>query len=164
MGKPRRRNTIDLAAILAHLEELRTEFPHLTSSLSTVHAHVDLFLEWPKQAGLSFPVSLNLQGDELHLNAGDALRVEWFPADQPGVLATFLKAVRSLLSGESRVVEYSRRGRCFKAQLQRSEGEGWVPVATWVTWHLPGWWRTTIHVLRNLPRAAAPEARHADAD
>src|SRR5687768_8019271 len=116
MRTPQRRRAVDLAAILARFEELRTEFPHLTSSLSTEHAPMDLHLEWPRQAGLSFPLSLSLQGDELHLNAGDVFWVEWFPVDQPDVAAAFFAAVRSLLSGESRIVEHSRRGRCFKAQ------------------------------------------------
>jgi hypothetical protein len=84
--------------------------------------------------------------------------VEWFPVDQPDVAAAFFAAVRSLLSGESRIVECRRRGRCFKAQLQRSEAERWVPVATWVAWHLPGWWRTAVNVHQNLPLAAAPDA------
>jgi hypothetical protein len=162
--KTQRRNAVDVAAILAKFKELRTELPHLTSTLSTEHPQVDLYLEFPKQDGLSFPVSLNLQGDELHLNVGDVFWVEWFPVDRPDVVATFLAIVRSLLSGEYRVIEYSRRGRCFKAQLQKPQGERWVPVATWGTWHLPGWWRTTGHVLRNLPPAVATEARPAGAD
>ncbi len=36
-------------------------------------------LEIPKQPGLDFDVNLNLQGDELHLNAGTGFWLEWFP-------------------------------------------------------------------------------------
>ena len=72
---------------LSTFEKLRAAFPALSMEFDLQPAHVDLAVDIPAQAGLSFPVFLNLQNlDELCLEAS-ALGVSWFPCTNPQKVA-----------------------------------------------------------------------------
>ena len=135
--------------IVELFSRIRADYPQLHMSLQLHHPHVDLLVECPPQAGMRFPLSINLQGDELHLNVGEVFWVEWFPCDRPVVRAEFEAAVRGLLSGEYRVVEFLRDGRPIKAELQRPSGTGWECVCTSATMHFPWPRLTETRILQN---------------
>lgn len=116
---------------------IQAEFPQLAMELDTQHKFVDLLLRIPRQSGMQFEVSMNLQNsDELHLNAA-SLWVEWFPCTDPKVAAQFHEAVSGLLSGRYRILEYYRGNRVVKASLQRPNGAEWESVKTWCRLHFP---------------------------
>ncbi len=143
-------NTRDTMSIAPDVfQEIRSAFPSLHADLQHNHPHVDLNMDIPRQPGLGFSVNLNLQGDELHLAAGDALWVEWFPCTDPKISRDYVDVVKGLISGEFRIIEYQQAGRTVKAALQRPRGDGWAVVARWSKLHLPLPWRTTQRVLQN---------------
>lgn len=113
---------VDKNEVVAPFERIQAEFPHLGMKLDYDDPNVDVSLTIPRQQGLAFDVAVNLQGDELHLNAG-ALWLEWFPCDRPEVATDFLDAVCGLLSGSYRIVEHHRGGRPVKAVLQNRQGD-----------------------------------------
>jgi hypothetical protein len=142
------RMEVNRLRVIAEFESIQAAFPHLTMTLDTQPGHVDVSLEIPKQPGLDFDVFVNLQGDELHLNAGSNFWLERFPCTDEGVEVGFLESVHGLLSGRFRIVEHHRRGKAFKAVLQRPTDRGWESNGTWMRPHLPGG-RTTKVVLQN---------------
>src|SRR6266849_214533 len=110
---------------------------HLTMSLRSLLRNVQFSLDIRKQPGLDFDVFVNLQGDELHLTAAANFWVEWFPCTDEGVEADFFESVHGLLGGRLRIVEYYRRGKAFKAVLQRPINGGWESRKTWHSPRLP---------------------------
>jgi hypothetical protein len=113
------------------------------------HPHVDVSLDIPVQDGLPFEVSLNLQFDELHLNAGRHFWVEWFPCNLTARVEDFLDAVRGLLSGRYRIRERHVGRFAASATLERPENGRWIAAAQWSdfwTAILP--WRRTEKILR----------------
>ena len=139
---------VDRRRVTAQFESIQVAFPHLTTTLDTGPGNVDVSLEIPKQPGLDFDVVVNLQGDELHLNVGSNFWLEWFPCTNEGVEAGFFESVHGLLSGRFRIVEHHRRGKAFKAVLERPTDRGWESNGTWMRPHLPVGQPTTI-VLQN---------------
>jgi len=131
------RKEVDREGVIARFESIEAAFPHLTMTLDAEAGDVDVSLEIPKQPGLDFDVFVNLQGDELQLNAGANFWVEWFPCTDEGVEADFFEAVHGLLSGQFRIVEHHRRGKAFKAVLQRPINGGWESRKTWHSPRLP---------------------------
>ena len=65
---------------------------------------LDLNLDIPRQRGLLFDVNLNLQIDEVFLEAG-AFRGSWFPCGEESVRRLCRQEVAGLLSGDYRIVE-----------------------------------------------------------
>jgi len=109
-----------------------------------------LTLDFEVQPGLLFPVSANLQNvDELHLNVGTFFWYEWFPCRDPAVTTAFRQAVHGVLSGEYRVVEFCRKNRPFKAELQRTENGAWKTVATSTSVRPPSFTRARTRILQN---------------
>lgn len=93
---------------------------------------VDAIAELPKQPGLAFELSFNLQLDELHLNAGRNFWVEWFPCGNQKVLDAFIEATIGVISGECRIVESYVLGRPVRAELQRlTESGTWRGIGSW---------------------------------
>jgi hypothetical protein len=130
-------------------DRIRSAHPKLHMILDRQPQHVDLEMTVPVQDGLSFPVRLNLRGDELHLEAGRNYRMEWFPGREPQVADRYFDAVDGLLAGRYRIVEHSRRGKVIRAELQvPGEGE-WRILATWSRFNFPIPWRTARKVLSN---------------
>jgi hypothetical protein len=112
---------------------------------------VDVSLQIPTQPGLPFSVGLNLQADELHLNAG-AFWVEWFPCTTAERAQDFQSCVCGLLSGQYRIVETYRGLKAVKAELQRPSRNTWETIATWRKLSLP-WPRKVLRVLGHVPVA-----------
>jgi hypothetical protein len=119
------------------LDQIRTAHPDLQMKLDTKPRQVDVELTIPAQEGLPFRVGLSLQGDELHLEAGDHFRAEWFPCNDAEVARGFSDAVNGLLAGRYRIVEYIRRGKTVRAELQAPEESGWQIMTAWTRLHLP---------------------------
>jgi hypothetical protein len=140
---------IDRQEVIRCFESLRAAFPQLKIFLELQPPEVDLNLDIPKQSGLVFDLNLNLQGDELHLHAGH-LWLRLSPSDDPDVVEECMQAVRGLLVGDYRVVEYYRGRRVVKAQLQRPAQGDWETIGTWQRFHLPLPWRRSTRVLQNI--------------
>ena len=128
-------------------ERLRRAFPTLMMTLDPDPENIDLALDIPAQPGLRFDVNLNLQADELHLEAG-AFAVEWFPCTDPTVADGYFDAVSGLLSGRLRILEHQRGRRVVKAELQHPVASGWETIATWARLSLP-WGQKTFNVVQN---------------
>ncbi len=146
-----------LAVFLAILDRLHRDFPTLRCDTDLEHPETDALATFPRQPGLDFEISINLQGDELHLNAA-SFWVEWFPCTDQRVADQFADAVRGLLSGEYRIVEYLASDQPVKANLQRPRGSGWKTIARYYsgpTAVIP--WLRRTRIVQNSP--AGPEMR-----
>ena len=141
---------VELAPFMKVVVAVRTQFPSLHTKLATEHSHVDAVLEIPAQQGLAFPISINLQSDELHLNVAH-FWCEWLPCGDPEVSARFSEALCGLLSGAYRVLEYSRRGVALKSHLQRTANGGWQHVASSHRPHVPVSWGMSTKIIQNVP-------------
>ena len=119
----------DRPEIVDLFNEIQSAFPHLEMILNTNHAHVDLDFEIPVQAGLSFPINLNLQGDELHISSG-AFWLSYYPCHRDDVRRAYLDTVRGLLSGEYRLLEHRRGSKVAKVELQKPAEDGWETIGT----------------------------------
>jgi len=141
--------TIEAEKFMQVVEMIKKEFPNLRYELTLEHPHCEALLTLLPQPGLKFEVSLNLQSDELHLNVG-SFWCEWFPCRKQEVCDRFMDAVRGLLSGTYRIVEYSRGNNTVKAELQRPVADKWERVKWWAKLHIPIPWRTSARILRNI--------------
>jgi hypothetical protein len=117
--------------------KIQSSFPNLKMFLDLDPENVDVELDIPKQNGLLFDISLNLQNtNELHLNAG-ALWQEWFPCSEQSISQQFFNVVFGLLAGTNRIVEYHRGSKIVKAVIQQPKGDDWETIASWSCLHLP---------------------------
>jgi len=123
-------------------------FPKLSMRIHDDEKHVDLCMDIPEQPGLKFKVTLNLQGDELHLQAGH-FWLEWFPCTNPVRVNQYVEAVCGLLSGKYRILERYRGDRAVKAELQVPEGGTWRTIGAWGTMWRPLSFRKRQRVLIN---------------
>lgn len=130
MNDPRREQVIAL------FKEIAGAFPHLQCQLETKHPHVDVNMDFPQQPGLKFAVNINLQGDELHISAG-CFWLEWFPCSKKEIVDEFVQAVKGLLSGKLRIVEYYRGDKSMKAELQEPREGKWNTIGTSSRLHVP---------------------------
>jgi len=149
------RTRVDRHAMIRLFEAIRDAFPQLSMRLDHNPPNVDLSMEIPEQPGLSFEINLNLQGDELHLNAG-AFWLEWFPCTRHDVVEAYREAVHGLLSGAYRIRESYRGGSPIKAQLQKPNAGSWQTVGTWYGWSWPFPRRVTEKVLQNVTNTRSP--------
>ena len=98
---------------------------------------IEISITIPPQPGISHEVWLCLQNrDELGFSAGH-FYIEFFPCTKSDRVEKYLDAVTGFLSGNYRILEHYRQARCYKAQLQKPEGEGWRTIATWATIWIP---------------------------
>jgi hypothetical protein len=153
----RHRAIPDRTEIVALFESFRASFPALTMHLHHEHPHVDLLMEVPRQSGLAFDMTLNLQGDELHLSAG-AFRLEWFPCTDSEVVSRYQDAVSGLLSGRYRILESAIGNRVVKAQLQRPDSNRWQTIATWSNLGVLLPWPRSTQILQNRSADRATNA------
>ena len=102
--------------------EVRESFPELAMRDSESEDG-EPQLDISAQDGLVFDVALYVYGDVLNLRAGQFWG-EWLPCSRAQVVSEYTDAVSGLLSGRYRIVEHSRRGKIFKAVLQRPAGSG----------------------------------------
>jgi hypothetical protein len=77
--------SIEILETIKLFDQIRPAHPDLQMNLDTRPRHVDLEMTIPAQERLPLRVGLNLQGDELHLEAGDHIWVEWFPCHDADV-------------------------------------------------------------------------------
>jgi len=145
---------IDKDKMLEVFLRIRDAFPDLTMHFDVEPAQVDIYVAIPEQQGLAFPVDLNLQGDELHLSAGEFWQ-EWFPCTQPEVVEQYVAAVSGLLSGEDRIVEHLRGTKVLKAELQRPNAAEWETIARWSRAHMPFFGPTSTRIKQNAQPAPA---------
>jgi len=134
---------------------LQTDFPNLTMRLNLASPQVDMELDIPQQKGLTDPVNLNLQGDELYMNAG-GFWLEWFPCREEFIQKKYFEAVQGFLSGRLRIREHYRGVRVIKAELQEPKDNDWRTIGTWSTVHLPWPWRKTMKIKQNAQPATPP--------
>ena len=66
---------------------------------------------------LSFPAGITLDGDVVHLFAGDAYHQDFLPSCDAAVVSQVEAYLGGLLSGECRMVERHRGGRPAHAAL-----------------------------------------------
>lgn len=128
--------------------EIAKRFP----SLKMVENHddpVEISITIPVQAGLCYEVWLCLQNrDELGFSAGH-FYCEWFPCTKSGCMEKYLDAVTGFLSGNYRILQHYRGTKCYKAQLQRPEGNRWRTIANWSTIWIPLSFKRMVKELRN---------------
>lgn len=79
------------ASLLRRFEELQAKYSGLSPALTVNDPNVDFLLE--VRQGLPFDLSLYLDGDELHINAG-SFWVEWFPCERQDVQDAYSKLLR----------------------------------------------------------------------
>lgn len=109
---------------------IRREHPSLRSEI-LMHAPVPA-ANFPVQPGLAFRIGISVQGDELHLTAGDHFWVEMFPSSRPGLLEDFVASVAGLMSGHYRIVESYIGDRAVSARLEGQDERGdWKRRGTW---------------------------------
>jgi len=128
--------------------EIAKRFP----SLKMVENHgepVEISITMPVQPGLTHEVWLCLQNrDELGFSAGH-FYIEVFPCTKSDRVEKYLAAVTGFLSGRYRILEHFRGTRCYKAKLQRPEGDRWRTIATWATIWIPMSFKRTVKEVRN---------------
>jgi hypothetical protein len=111
---------------------------------------LDIVMDIPAQAGLTFSVHLNLQNlDELHLSAS-SLWVEWFPCTKQEKVDDYFEAVSGLLSGRHRILEHRRGSRVVKAELQRRRMDGWETISGCSHLLSIPWPRKTFKMVQNV--------------
>jgi len=129
-------------------QRIQDSFPALRVNLILTPGNVDMSLEIPIQTGMAFPVNLNLQRDELHLNAGH-FWAEWFPCTEDAVSENYFNSVRRLISGEYRIVETYRYGRAVGAVLEKPNGTGWIRLTSWKNFWIAFPGKSCYRVLQN---------------
>lgn len=136
----------------ATFEKIRAAFPALTMNLDLHPAHVELAMDIPAQAGLSFKLWLDFQnGDELTFSAS-GFWYEWFPCTNQNRVDEYFEAVSGLLSGRFRILEHWRGGRIVKAQLQSPDDGKWKSIAT--STNISGlipWPPKKLRIVQNIP-------------
>ena len=132
--------------------------PDLQMSLDLEPHELDLTLDIPVQAGLAFPVHLNLQNiDELHLSAGE-LWLSWFPCDDSRRLDSYVESVVHLLNGTYRILQYRRGSRVVRADLQGPGNNGWQRLGRHEGFSLFPWPPITYSIVQNFAAPSAPSA------
>jgi hypothetical protein len=126
--------------------EIAQRFPSL-QMIENQGDPVEISITMPIQ--FSHKVWLCLQNhDELHFSAGH-FWCEWFPCTKSDRVERYLDAVTGFLSGEHRILEHYRRGKCYRAKLQKPEADGWRTIANWATIWIPLSFAKTVKELRN---------------
>jgi len=133
----------------AAFAEIAKQFPSL-HMVENQGEPVEISITMPVQPGLSQKMWLCLQnGDELGFSVGKHFYIESFPCTKPERVEKYLDAVTGFLSGRYRVLEYYRGSTCYRAQLQKQEGDRWRTIANWATIWIPLWFKKTVRELRN---------------
>jgi hypothetical protein len=93
------------------------------------HAPVSVAANLPKQPGLDWSLWLNLQDDEIGVQ-NPFFYVEWFPADDPEEVSSFVELVDGLIDGSVRMVcKFGGRGDLpYAVSFEKAAGPGWNRV------------------------------------
>ena len=104
----------------------------------------------PKQRGLDFKLSLNLQNIEEIGVQTDLFSASWFPFNDPAKQAEFLATVNGLISGEVRIVcSYGPIvAKPYKVLLERHVQGQWKTIYVYRRLH-PLLWPTKTNVVVN---------------
>jgi hypothetical protein len=128
--------------------EIAKRFPSL-QMIENQSDPIEISITMPVQPGLSHKVWLCLQNhDELGFKAGH-FYCSWFPCTKSDRADKYLDAVIGFLSGRYRILEHYRGTRCYRAKLQKPEGDDWRTVANWVTFWITPSFKKTVKELRN---------------
>jgi hypothetical protein len=139
-------NTEDIARRV--FSEIAKRFPNL-NMVENRGEPVEISITMPVQPGLSHEVWLCLQNrDELGFSVGHFYH-EWFPCTKSDRVEKYLDAVTGFLSGKYRIVEHYKGAKCYRAQLQKPEGDRWRTAASWATIWIPLSFRKVVRDLRN---------------
>jgi hypothetical protein len=124
---------VKLAALVGNL---MSEFPQFRFRVVSDGA-VDFYGEIQARDSSCIPIGVALDGDQLCLSVG-ALRLEYFPVTDSRVVESHAAALRGLLRGTHRVVEFSYGSRKpHRAELQCLQDGRWQPCGTWSRIHFP---------------------------
>jgi hypothetical protein len=128
--------------------EIAKRFPSL-KMVENQGEPVEISITMPIQSGLSHEVWLCLQNrDELGFSISH-FYCEWFPCTKSERVDKYLAAVTGFLSGNYRILEHYRGTKCYKAELQKPDGERWRTVARWATIWIPLSLKRTVKKLQN---------------
>ncbi len=128
--------------------EIAKRFPSL-QMIENYNDPVEISITMPAQPGLSHKVWLCLQNhDELGFGVGH-FYIEFFPCTEQDRVERYLDAVTGFLSGKYRILETYRGAKCYKAKLQKPDGDSWRTIANWATIWIPLWSKKTVKELRN---------------
>jgi hypothetical protein len=145
-------NNIELAS--QTFEKIQNMFPNLTMTIDRDPEHVELSMDILKQPGLDFDINLNLQNeDELHISTKD-IWCEWFPlTDQ--VIEEYVDAAKGLITGEYRILKFSKAEKDYKSLLQKPIDNEWKTIFRHITKFSFPWTKLETQIIQNtkLPTA-----------
>jgi hypothetical protein len=128
--------------------EIAKRFPSL-KMVENDDDPVEISITMPVQPGLSHKIWLCLQNhDELGFSAGH-FYIEFFPCTKADRVEKYLDAVTGFLSGKYRILEHYRGAKCYRAKLQKPEGDRWRTIASWATIWIPLSFKKTVKELQN---------------
>jgi hypothetical protein len=135
---------VKLAALV---RDLASEFPQFRVQVVSEHGAVDFYGEIQARDGSGIPIGVALDGDQMCLSVG-ALRLDYFPVTDSRVAESHAAALRGLLRGTHRVVEFFYDSRKpHRAELQRLQDGRWQPCGTWSRVHVPSFRPTRERIL-----------------
>jgi hypothetical protein len=127
------------AALVRALHELQATLPNLAMTVDN-NPPFDLLATFPRQAGLNFDITVEMDGDEVHLTVGPHLVLELWTHDHPERIAEAIDDIRGLLDGTYRVVVYRQWETVVGTELQAPKAPGWEVVG--------GWWEGSASTVR----------------
>jgi hypothetical protein len=141
-----RQKNIELA--IQTFEKIQSLFPSLIMTVDRNPEHVDVSMDILKQPGLDFNIYLNLQNeDEFHISTPD-IWCEWFPAD-PQIAEEYVKAVKGLITGEYRILKFTRNGTAYKAILEAENNGQWETIFSDINKFKFPWTKLKTQIIKN---------------
>jgi TATA-box binding protein (TBP) (component of TFIID and TFIIIB) len=107
--------------------KIKSHFANLKIIEELSDNNVDLSFNIPKQQGLDFDINLNLQTDELHMST-EFFSGSWFPIKHPEVISLFIDAVKGLITGDYRILQYWNGNKLLKSYLQKPADKDWKTI------------------------------------
>ncbi len=130
-------------------KEIQGLFPDLIMNINYNDKNVVLSMNIPKQDGLDFDIYLNLQNeDELHISTS-YIWCRLFPADSPELAETFISAVKGLITGNYRILQFIRKGKVYKSFLQQQRNNDWITIYKQINKFVFPWTRLVQIVIQN---------------
>jgi hypothetical protein len=139
----------DQKTVLQSLQDLAAAF-HLTMQIDP-HPLFDLLAKLHRQPGLDFDITVEMEGDELHLSVGPHLALEVWTHNHPERISEAIENIRGLLTGQYRLVVYSHGETRIGTELQGANSGEWEVVGGWWGGAPPGTKREQLvqEVLQN---------------
>jgi len=119
--------------VIQSLRALQPAFPTIAMEIAD-HPPFDFLATFPRQAGLTFNISVEMDADELHVSVDGHLVLEVWTHNHPERIAEAIDDIRGLLAGEYRAVVYRARDSVVMTELQAPAASGWDVVGGW--WEL----------------------------